>query len=79
MFLHVDSKDCSHWVYAQDDLSLRWAQRSFSWFCHEAAQLFSHHLVFIKSALSLHLVCYKASSPKTEVCLLVAIIKTISV
>ena len=24
---------------AQADLSLRWAQRSFCWFCHEAAQI----------------------------------------
>ena len=27
----------SDWVDAQDDLSLRWAHRSFCWFCHEAA------------------------------------------
>ena len=33
MFLHADSKD------AQADLSLRWAQRSFCWFCREAAHL----------------------------------------
>ena len=30
----------SDWADAQADLSLRWAQRSFSWFCHEAAHLF---------------------------------------
>ena len=29
----------SDWVDAQADLSLCWAQRSFCWFCHEAAQL----------------------------------------
>ena len=28
----------SHWADAQADLSLRWAQRSFCWFCHEVAQ-----------------------------------------
>ena len=30
-----------HWsnlAYAQADLILRWAQRTFCWFCHEAAQ-----------------------------------------
>ena len=29
----------SDWADAQPDLSLRWAQMLFSWFCHEAAQL----------------------------------------
>ena len=29
----------SNWAYAQADLSLRWAQRSFCWFCHEAAHI----------------------------------------
>ena len=29
----------SDWVGAQADLSLRWAHRSFCWFCHEAAQM----------------------------------------
>ena len=29
----------SDWADAQADLSLRWAQRSFCWFCHEAAQI----------------------------------------
>ena len=33
MFLHVDSED------SEADLSLRWAQSSFCWFCHEAAHL----------------------------------------
>ena len=28
----------SDWADAQADLSLRWAQKSFCWFCHEAAQ-----------------------------------------
>ena len=28
----------SDWLDAQTDLSLRWAQRSFCWFCHEVAQ-----------------------------------------
>ena len=27
----------SEWAHAQADLSLRWAHRSFLWFCHEAA------------------------------------------
>ena len=27
----------SDWANAQADLSLHWAQRSFCWFCHEAA------------------------------------------
>ena len=29
----------SDWADAQADLSLRWAHRSFCWFCHVAAQL----------------------------------------
>ena len=33
------SEDWSDWADAQADLSLRWAQRSFCWFCHEAAHL----------------------------------------
>ena len=28
----------SDWVDAQADLSLRWAQKSFCWVCHEVAQ-----------------------------------------
>ena len=27
----------SHWADAQTDLSLRWANMQFSWFCHDAA------------------------------------------
>ena len=33
------SIDSSDWADAQVDLSLRWVQRSFCWFCHEAAQM----------------------------------------
>ena len=43
MFLHADSEDLSAWTDAQADLSLRWAQRSFCKFFHEAAQLFSQY------------------------------------
>ena len=43
MFLYVDSEDSDlDWADAQADLSLRWAQRSFCWFCHEAAQIAIH-------------------------------------
>ena len=38
-FLHADNEDWSDWVDAQADLCLRWAYRSFCWFCHSAAQL----------------------------------------
>ena len=31
----------SDWADAQADLSLRWVHRSFCWFCHEAAHIFS--------------------------------------
>ena len=41
IFLHADSKNWSDWVDALTDPSLRWAQRSFCWFCHEAAQFTS--------------------------------------
>ena len=40
----------SDWVDAQADPSFCWAQRSFCWFCHEAAQL-SRKNVFSKSSL----------------------------
>ena len=36
----ADSEDWSDWADAQADLRLRWAYRSFCWFCHEAAQSF---------------------------------------
>ena len=36
------SEDWSDWTDAQDDLSLRWAHRSFCWFCQEAAHIFPH-------------------------------------
>ena len=39
MFLHADSEDWLDWADAQAHLSLRWAHRSFCWFCHAAAQL----------------------------------------
>ena len=39
MFLHADSEDWSDSTDAQADLSLRWAQMSFCWFCHEAAHM----------------------------------------
>ena len=32
------------WADAQADLSLRWAQRSFCWFCHEVAHIQKVHL-----------------------------------
>ena len=34
----------SDWVDAQADLSLHWMQRSFCWFCHEAAHFTLSHL-----------------------------------
>ena len=40
---------CSDWADAQADLSLRWAQRSFCWFCHEAAHI-AFHGTALKSA-----------------------------
>ena len=38
--LWAHSEDWSDWVDAQADLRLRWAHRSFCWFCHEATQLY---------------------------------------
>ena len=35
----VHREDWSNWVDAQAELSLRWAHRSFCWFCHAPAQL----------------------------------------
>ena len=37
----ADSEDWLDCVDAQAVLSLRWARRSFCWFCHEAAQIIS--------------------------------------
>ena len=34
------SEDCSDWMDAQADLSLRWVHCHFCWFYHEVAQLF---------------------------------------
>ena len=34
----ADLRLWSYWADAQADLSLRWAQKSFCWFCHEVAQ-----------------------------------------
>ena len=39
MFLHADSEDSDQTGRMPTDLSLRWAQRSFCWFCHEVAQM----------------------------------------
>ena len=47
MFLHADSEDLSDWADAQADLSLRWTQRSFCWFCHEAAHFQSGKILFL--------------------------------
>ena len=43
----------SDWADAQADPSLRWAQRSFCWFCREAAHLCPHSVVSCFSALPL--------------------------
>ena len=69
-YLHVDSKDWSDWADAQSDLSLRWAHRSFCWFCHTAAQLPIFSLQTILYLLdifiafwSLRLVSYRIAMP----------------
>ena len=36
--LNTQRRLWSDWADAQANLSLRWAQKSFCWFCHEAAQ-----------------------------------------
>ena len=51
-FLHADSKDSSDWMDAQADLSLRWSHSSFCWFCHVAAQMYSHLLPKVQKTLS---------------------------
>ena len=38
MDAQADLRLWSDWADAQADLSLRWAQKSFCWFCHEVAQ-----------------------------------------
>ena len=39
--LRAQQRLWSEWVDAQADLNLRWAHRSFCWFCHEVAQMLS--------------------------------------
>ena len=39
MSLNADSEDLSDLADTQADPSLCWAQRSFCWFCHEAAEM----------------------------------------
>ena len=50
---------CSDWADAQADLSLRWAQMPFCWFCHEAAQ-FEFCVIGVKLVFMplLHLPCF---------------------
>ena len=42
----VGSEDWSDWVNAQADLCLHWAHRSFCWFCHVLAHIFTNLLCF---------------------------------
>ena len=42
-FLHADSEDWSDWAATQANLSLRWAYRSFCWFCHAVTQMMVNH------------------------------------
>ena len=60
---HADSEDCSDWVDAQADLSLRWMHMPFCWFCHEAAQMFIALFAMNISALSsiMHMQAIKTS------------------
>ena len=55
-FLHADSEHWSDWADAQADPSLRWAHRSFCWFCHSAAQLFQ--LTSLVTGLVCHIYSY---------------------
>ena len=41
-------EDWSDWVDAQADLSLRWAHKSFCWFCHVGADFFSTLMILHK-------------------------------
>ena len=43
----------SDWANAQADLGLRWADRSFCWFCHAVAQL---HLGIITNVYKLYII-----------------------
>ena len=56
------SEDWSDWADSQADLSLRWAHKSFCWFCHGAA----HFMSVIKAIKSIiyHVQRTKAVSKK---------------
>ena len=41
MFLHMDSEDSDQTGQTPRLICLRQAQRSFCWFCHEAAHLYN--------------------------------------
>ena len=53
----------SDWVDAQADLSLRWANRSVCWFCHEVAHL-EEALTIKKSNNELQVLCRKHHTQK---------------
>ena len=55
------SEDWSDWVNAQADQSLRWAHRSFCWFCHATAQIWASSWKQLLSFLTT-LVCRHSSS-----------------
>ena len=62
------SEDWSEWADSQADLSLRWAHRSFCWFCHGAA----HFMSVIKATKSIiyHVQRTRAVSKSTRCMLL---------
>ena len=43
MFLHADSEGSGQTGRMPRLISLRWVQRSFCWFCHEAAHMYSYY------------------------------------
>ena len=45
--LSAQRKLWSDWADTQADLSLRWVQRSFCWFCHAAAHIAKFGVIFI--------------------------------
>ena len=68
MIFHADSEEWSVWS-AQADLSLRWAHRSFCWFCHAHAQLwlgFCTTFIFMPSATCHYLKGFKLNFWQSE-------------
>ena len=66
-FLHADSEDWSDWADAQADLSLRWANMPFCWFCHDVAHI-NVHVFYLLALCKDSMMILHPGLQKTWVC-----------